>query len=195
MFGHWKYCEEHFDYTPNICEIGCGTPPTPSLNEQNFTYSSNTLLLDFHQTDNSEMKLPNLQATKHQLIKEGLKVTIQSKRIAMGLGQLSPEDLKAPSKEQPVQTISSEDEERRRRRRERNKIAATKCRNKKKFHVTKLSQESLTLEEANCSLQNEILNLKREQQKLLDVLNTHSCCFRQQRKHLMPPYLNSTAVI
>ncbi|XP_053211674.1 GATA zinc finger domain-containing protein 14-like isoform X2 [Panonychus citri] len=69
--------------------------------------------------------------------------------------------------------LSPEDEDRRRRRRERNKVAATKCRNKKKVHVYKLCQESQTLESTNYNLKEEMENLKREEQRLNDILVKH----------------------
>ncbi|XP_025017559.1 GATA zinc finger domain-containing protein 15-like [Tetranychus urticae] len=76
-----------------------------------------------------------------------------------------------------------EDEERRRRRRERNKVAATKCRNKKKVHVYKLCQESETLQLTNSSLKDEMLILKREEQRLNELLVKHlPYCMRRTLK-------------
>lgn len=48
--------------------------------------------------------------------------------------------------------LTPEDEERRRRRRERNKIAATKCRMKKRERTVNLVTESEVLENQNIDL-------------------------------------------
>lgn len=84
--------------------------------------------------------------TKTKLIKESLRLTIQNRRAAMGFddfcdlsnGSPAPKEL---SDSEPLLTI--EDEERRKRRKERNKVAAAKCRNKKKQHSVHLVQVSL----------------------------------------------------
>lgn len=70
-------------------------------------------------------------------------------------------------------TISYEDQERRRRRRERNKVAATKCRHKKKEHVIQLNIESQTLECSNSNLKMELNQLEQERNHLLNLLSNH----------------------
>ena len=67
-----------------------------------------------------------------------------------------------------------EDEERRRRRRERNKVAATKCRHRKKERTVVLMRESDHLEDHNVSLRTEIQRLETEKRRLIDVLAMHS---------------------
>lgn len=52
----------------------------------------------------------------------------------------------------PSPQLTPEDEERRRRRRERNKIAATKCRMKKRERTVNLVTESEVLENQNIDL-------------------------------------------
>ncbi|KAI1309092.1 Proto-oncogene -like protein [Halotydeus destructor] len=66
-----------------------------------------------------------------------------------------------------------EEEERRRRRRERNKVAATKCRHKKKAHVHKLGIEQEHLESGNLSLRKELFELDQEKNRLLRMLDSH----------------------
>lgn len=111
---------------------------------------------------------PSIQATRTHLIKESLKVTIQSKRFANGQ-YFQSFDSKMPFADE----LTPEDEERRRRRRERNKVAATKCRNKKKERTVHLMVESENLEQTNITLRSEIQRLENEKQRLLDMLSYH----------------------
>ena len=76
--------------------------------------------------------------------------------------------------------LTPEDEERRRRRRERNKIAATKCRLKKREKTVILVQESETLETQNHELKSQIQELETQQRRLVDMLNLHGpTCLKQ----------------
>ncbi|XP_057377187.1 activating transcription factor 3-like isoform X2 [Daphnia carinata] len=114
---------------------------------------------------------PSIQNTRTYLIKEGLKLTIQSKRLASGRGSLeSDQHGHLPLKDE----LTTEDEERRRRRRERNKVAATKCRNRKKERTGILMQESDALEDQNVNFRSEIQRLEAEKRRLMDVLAMHS---------------------
>ncbi|MBN3285894.1 ATF3 factor, partial [Polyodon spathula] len=78
--------------------------------------------------------------------------------------------------------IPPEENERRKRRRERNKIAATKCRNKKKERTDSLQKESEKLESINADLKAQIEVLKSEKQQLVYMLNLHrpTCIVRAQ---------------
>lgn len=131
--------------------------------------------------------LESVQATRHHLVKESIKFTIQSRRQASGLQSLHEDNLLSSCKEEVGWPCSSssdsftysgclltpEDEERRRRRRERNKVAATKCRNKKKEKTQILVQESENLEATNVSLKDEIQKLEAELNRLQDLLTHH----------------------
>ncbi|XP_064490354.1 protein c-Fos-like isoform X2 [Ornithodoros turicata] len=101
------------------------------------------------------------------LIKNCLKLTIKQRREAQGLGDIAPE-YKPPS-------IDTEDEEKRNKRRERNKIAASKCRNRKKERTVRLAEESEHLQKGNADLRRELLALQQEVQQLTHVLRTHAC--------------------
>uniref|UniRef100_A0A8D3CM97 Protein c-Fos n=1 Tax=Scophthalmus maximus TaxID=52904 RepID=A0A8D3CM97_SCOMX len=72
-------------------------------------------------------------------------------------------------REQP----SKEEEERRRIRRERNKIAAAKCRNRRRELIDTLQAETDMLEDEKSSLQTEISDLLREKERLEQVLASH----------------------
>ncbi|KAG5869450.1 hypothetical protein JTB14_026094 [Gonioctena quinquepunctata] len=69
--------------------------------------------------------------------------------------------------------LTPEDEERRRRRRERNKIAATKCRLKKRERTTNLMHESETLETQNIELKTQLQELQSQKQSLMEMLSIH----------------------
>ncbi|PWA27419.1 hypothetical protein CCH79_00000324, partial [Gambusia affinis] len=76
---------------------------------------------------------------------------------------------KKAQKEQP----SKEDEERRRIRRERNKIAAAKCRNRRRELIDSLQAETDSLEEEKSTLQTEIADLLKEKERLELILASH----------------------
>merc|ERR1711863_178198 len=69
--------------------------------------------------------------------------------------------------------LTENDALRRSRRRERNKVAATKCRNKKKARTQILIRESETLSVQNQSLKSEIQKLEKEKLRLMQVLSGH----------------------
>ncbi|KAK7792252.1 hypothetical protein R5R35_000063 [Gryllus longicercus] len=120
---------------------------------------------------------PSVQHTCSQLIKEGLKLTIQSKRRQTGRDPLDPLDLDGAgpaAKHARRDELTAEDEERRRRRRERNKIAATKCRLKKRERTVNLVHESEILETQNHELKNQIQDLETQRRRLMEMLSMHS---------------------
>uniref|UniRef100_A0A8D0ATB9 Protein c-Fos n=1 Tax=Sander lucioperca TaxID=283035 RepID=A0A8D0ATB9_SANLU len=65
------------------------------------------------------------------------------------------------------------EEERRRIRRERNKIAAAKCRNRRRELIDTLQAETDKLEDEKSALQTEIADLLREKERLEQVLVSH----------------------
>ncbi|OCT84134.1 fos-related antigen 1 [Xenopus laevis] len=69
--------------------------------------------------------------------------------------------------------LSPEEDERRRVRRERNKIAAAKCRNRRKELTDYLQAETDKLEEEKSSLQKEIAELQKQKDKLELILEAH----------------------
>uniref|UniRef100_A0A8C7Z258 Protein c-Fos n=1 Tax=Oryzias sinensis TaxID=183150 RepID=A0A8C7Z258_9TELE len=73
-------------------------------------------------------------------------------------------------REQP----SKEEEERRRIRRERNKIAAAKCRNRRRELIDTLQAETDSLEEEKSALEGEIASLLKEKERLEQVLASHN---------------------
>ncbi|XP_031438050.1 proto-oncogene c-Fos [Clupea harengus] len=95
--------------------------------------------------------------------------------------------------------LSPEEDEKRRLRRERNKIAAAKCRNRRRDLTDTLQAETDKLEEEKATLQAEIDNLMREKEELEIVLSAHqpTCTITkdeeemQQRPQSSPQHLPS----
>nr|XP_020472965.1 proto-oncogene c-Fos-like [Monopterus albus] len=85
-----------------------------------------------------------------------------------GANKSKPSNRKG-QREQP----STEEEERRRIRRERNKIAAAKCRNRRRELIDTLQTETDKLEQEKSALQTEIDDLLKEKEKLEQVLVSH----------------------
>lgn len=130
---------------------------------------------------------PSVQHTCSQLIKAGLKLTIEQKRKQHCDGEdlLDLDTVKRVKRQrecseseddkikQEPNGLTPEDEERRRRRRERNKIAATKCRLKKRERTANLMHESETMEAQNIDLKNQLQELRNQERMLMDVLSVH----------------------
>ncbi|KAJ8270677.1 hypothetical protein GJAV_G00117910 [Gymnothorax javanicus] len=120
------------------------------------------------------------------LVKEELRFAIQNKRLSNGLGSVMSDSISSSSdrsSEPPVKKeLTTEENERRKRRRERNKIAAAKCRNKKKEKTDGLQKESEKLESINAELKAQIEELKSQKQQLVYMLNLHrpTCIVRAQ---------------
>ncbi|XP_041827334.1 fos-related antigen 2 [Melanotaenia boesemani] len=70
--------------------------------------------------------------------------------------------------------LTPEEEEKRRVRRERNKLAAAKCRNRRRELTEMLQGETEKLEEEKADLQKEIENLQKERDKLEFMLVAHN---------------------
>ncbi|KAM3676484.1 fos-related antigen 2 isoform X1 [Ammospiza nelsoni] len=92
-------------------------------------------------------------------------------------------DFSAPNPE-----LSPEEEEKRRIRRERNKLAAAKCRNRRRELTEKLQAETEVLEEEKSVLQKEIAELQKEKEKLEFMLVAHSpVCKISPEERRSPP--------
>ena len=189
----------NFGFTTSATAAAASTPGEgPSSPREHASFSSFSSLSSpgTPSTPSSLTGPPSIQNTRTYLIKEGLKLTIQSKRLASGRVSLENEQPQASPKYEDViswnpllancvfnkllfsvrqmANLTVEDEERRRRRRERNKVAATKCRHRKKERTVVLMQESDSLEDHNVSLRSEIQRLETEKRRLMDVLAMHS---------------------
>merc|ERR1711963_1067528 len=126
----------------------------------------------------------SVQAYTSQFIKEGLKIKMRQ-RLSSGSATPSPikenvtmsselEEYSKPKiKRIKLEDLAPEDMVKRQRRRERNKVAATKCRNKKKARTVNLMKVSETLDAQNKALKIEITKLEAEKSRLIDVLSRH----------------------
>uniref|UniRef100_A0A665WFN4 V-fos FBJ murine osteosarcoma viral oncogene homolog Aa n=1 Tax=Echeneis naucrates TaxID=173247 RepID=A0A665WFN4_ECHNA len=72
-----------------------------------------------------------------------------------------------------TEQLSPEEEEKKRIRRERNKMAAAKCRNRRRELTDTLQAETDKLEEEKAALETEIANLLKEKERLEFILATH----------------------
>ncbi|XP_050677487.1 fos-related antigen 2 isoform X2 [Leptidea sinapis] len=112
------------------------------------------------------------------------KLSIESKRKMSGSDtdvgvkrmkrEDSDEDYDSSNTQQSKNELTPEDEERRRRRRERNKIAATKCRMKKRERTVNLVNESEVLENQNIDLKAQLKDLEVQKRQLMDMLSVHA---------------------
>ncbi|XP_075393483.1 protein FosB isoform X2 [Tenrec ecaudatus] len=80
---------------------------------------------------------------------------------------------RARSRRPPEETLTPEEEEKRRVRRERNKLAAAKCRNRRRELTDRLQAETDQLEEEKAELESEIAELQKEKDRLEFVLVAH----------------------
>uniref|UniRef100_A0A182QZV9 BZIP domain-containing protein n=1 Tax=Anopheles farauti TaxID=69004 RepID=A0A182QZV9_9DIPT len=161
----------------------------------------------------------NNAQTCSQLIKEGVKLLIQSKRKHSGGDssdgnesstskakiarrretsmtdhrETSEDDIDSKASPRSTVALTPEDEDRRRRRRERNKIAATKCRMKKRERTVNLINESETLDAQNKELKTQVSKLETECRKLLEVLQAHGPTCVHQKGYQPLPSLSTIA--
>ncbi|XP_037969863.2 activating transcription factor 3 [Plutella xylostella] len=153
----------------------------------------------------------SIQKTCSELIKAGLKLSIESKRKMSGSDtdsggvkrlkrEDSDDDYDSSHTLTKSEGLTPEDEERRRRRRERNKIAATKCRMKKRERTVNLVTESEVLENQNIDLKSQLKDLEVQRRKLIDMLSLHTAsCVKnnssnsnQQQYNMIRPYESPT---
>ncbi|XP_007909891.1 protein fosB [Callorhinchus milii] len=90
---------------------------------------------------------------------------------------ISPEPTKPTRASRPRRArdemLTAEEEEKRRVRRERNKLAAAKCRNRRRELTDRLQIETDQLEEEKAELQSEVSELQKEKERLEFVLVAH----------------------
>ncbi|XP_048586239.1 cyclic AMP-dependent transcription factor ATF-3 isoform X2 [Nematostella vectensis] len=104
-------------------------------------------------------------------VKLELRYVIESKRAANGLDCPKIEYNSSPQYEE----LTPEEETRRKVRRQRNKVAASKCRLKRREHVKNLLKASEELESANSKLESDIACLNAEKEQLERMLDAHKC--------------------
>lgn len=204
----YSYSVNNSQTSLNDSHSNCSDSPLDSPSCQHHPLQTQHQQLNLHSS-----KTPSVQQTCSQLIKEGVKLLIQSKRKHSGGDSSDGNESSSPktkiarrretsmtdhretseddmdSKASPHSTVAltPEDEDRRRRRRERNKIAATKCRMKKRERTVNLINESETLDAQNKELKSQVSKLETECRKLLEVLQAHGpTCVHQKGYQPLP---------
>ncbi|XP_059178183.1 uncharacterized protein LOC131957407 [Physella acuta] len=115
--------------------------------------------------------------------KNSLKEVILSRRRARG-----EDEMEVKFEEPKHYELTQADIERRERRREQNRRAAKRCRNKKKEIQSYVSKETEKMSHENHLLQQEIVKLKGEVQRLEQIIVCHytsGCTFKDERVERM----------
>ncbi|KAK3606652.1 hypothetical protein CHS0354_037540 [Potamilus streckersoni] len=125
------------------------------------------------ESENSNPFSPDL--TEHEVetriaskVKEELRTCIRIRRLTEGK-ELPKVEFKEPEPEQ----LTEEEEERRRMRREKNKLAAQKCRNKKRETAEYLEGEIRKMEMKNQAIKLDLKKLIKERDELRDTVSVH----------------------
>ncbi|XP_032234541.2 protein FosB isoform X2 [Nematostella vectensis] len=105
-------------------------------------------------------------------VKEELKHVIQSRRACQGLGRLS---LPIVTEKKPPPKLTPAEELKIIRRRQRNKQAASRCREKRRQRLEELQREATELEEQNAEVERDIATLIVEYNELEALLTEHAC--------------------
>ncbi|XP_041035298.1 protein fosB isoform X2 [Carcharodon carcharias] len=92
------------------------------------------------------------------------------------------------------ETLTAEEEEKRRVRRERNKLAAAKCRNRRRELTDRLQSETDQLEEEKAELQSQIAELHKEKERLEFVLVAHKPACKIPFQDPLSPQPSAAAV-
>lgn len=103
------------------------------------------------------------------LVKEEVKLKIKLRRMAEG-----KEDIQVEFKDPEPEQLTQEEEERRQIRRLKNKLAAQKCRSKKRKLAECLEDETEKLEDKQDMLLQEIEKLRQEKEQLEEIVKIHS---------------------
>jgi len=150
--------------------------PSPMLSSPS---QSSSLLIPSPSTSSqstpSQEVCPPTTDFHSQVVKNEIKM-----KVAKNLRRISEESLPYTSpgsvsikKEGDHDDMPGDDNEKRRRRRLRNKIAAEKCRNKRKKAIEKLYSESEVVAIQNARFKEDIQRLEAEHRQLLMVLEQH----------------------
>ncbi|XP_053396275.1 protein c-Fos-like [Mercenaria mercenaria] len=119
-------------------------------------------------TPDTASSLDSNSSNVPSFVKEELKFAIRSKRQREG-----KEDLKVEFVPPAPEQLTEEEEIRRIEKRERNKLAAQKCREKKRILGDKLEAETKVLMKRQNQYKTEIQKLLDERETLLEMINVH----------------------
>ncbi|XP_061691216.1 fos-related antigen 1a isoform X2 [Syngnathoides biaculeatus] len=116
---------------------------------------------------------PSLSRTRPQGPPPPLPPSSHSHFIRPGVIRASANPVPGSTRRRNDEHLSHEELERRRIRRERNKLAAAKCRNRRRELTDTLQNETEQLEDEKSRLQKEIAELQKQKEKLELVLEAH----------------------
>ncbi|XP_031565767.1 fos-related antigen 2-like [Actinia tenebrosa] len=119
----------------------------------------------------SNPQTPPLSKGAADEVKLELQRAIRCRRVAQGLDEMPSLESQRSNSNQ----LSAAELEKRRLRRERNKLAAFKCRQRRKEHMQALEEETDGLNSANHTLETEIAALKEQKRELEEMLRSHDC--------------------
>ncbi|XP_050407074.1 cyclic AMP-dependent transcription factor ATF-3 [Patella vulgata] len=150
-------------WTDNIIELSSSNTST------NDSQVSNVLPFEERQTEDPML----------DLVKGELKHRIRSRRHASGQEDIVV-DFAAEAKEE---MLTGEEEERRQLRREKNRVAAQKCRGKKRERADNLEGAVARLENKQSRISAEIAKLQNEKEHLEDLISVHQTVCPKMKKH------------
>ncbi|XP_046561984.1 activating transcription factor 3-like [Haliotis rubra] len=120
-----------------------------------------------------------LDASVTDVVKGSLKSRIHAKRLASGQEEIIV-DLERPTS--PKEPLTEEALQLHLERKEKNRVAAQKCRNKKRERADHLENDINRLENKQDHLKEEIQRLQDEREHLEEVINIHSVVCPKIRK-------------
>merc|ERR1711962_298204 len=142
-----------------------------------------SLQVPAHTTKSQQPSTPNTPEILDTLVSIAAQVSGEGgSKVRQGLRRKVQQQVDHPQQERTPWTFwggktevqdPTKEEERRRRRRERNKVAAEKCRMRKRERTTMLINEAEVLEAAHASLQAEAARLRNEAAALQAALSNH----------------------
>ncbi|XP_041481547.1 cyclic AMP-dependent transcription factor ATF-3-like [Lytechinus variegatus] len=109
-------------------------------------------------------------------LRDEIRCSIIQKRIQKGLG-----GIRLDWKNNGQEALSKEEEDKRRQRRERNRVAASKCRERRRERTFVLVEETERLESNKQDLLDEIDQLEEQKAKLVAILTEHDHSGQCQR--------------
>ncbi|XP_076442232.1 uncharacterized protein LOC143281129 isoform X2 [Babylonia areolata] len=146
--------------TPSKTPPTVHSPPVGLLNHRNLVQDEKLVVATLASLNSGDPS---------NIIKQDLRLIIQSRRKAEGKGELQV-DFKTPPKDEQ---LTSEELEKRARRRELNRLAAKRSREKGQRRKETLIQEIQGLQNRNGALEGALASLVEERDNLVRTLKTH----------------------
>jgi len=127
----------------------------------------------------SPVQSPQQPQQPEDFLRYGLRQALHARHVAQaqssGYPYYMPEYTAGGRRKRRDFELSPEDYEKRRLRRERNKLAALRCRTRRRERIDNLEQETAEIEQQNASVENEISDLQKQVDDLQSLLKQHKC--------------------